>query len=1115
MPDLAARAIDLAKRATVAEGAERLAAHHVLAATLADPELEEVLSRTCLGGRSPVVPERLAGLAGRIPAIPAVTGKVPLEPSFRALYHELWRVHRGTPPLGDLLRGILSLPDEALAGFVAANRREGSGEDVPRPQSRLGTLSEEVTGLENLLGRKVIGQRRAVRQIADAVFQARLYRRSGARDPRAVLLFLGPPGVGKTYTAELIARALVADERAFLRLDMSSYADRDAWRILVGFEPSYQGARPGILTSHVRQYPDCLVLVDEIEKASPAVHNLFLQVLDRGVLEDKHTRENVPFDRSILVFTTNLGRDLYAGGTALDSPSGAIPRPAVLEALTEARDPLTNLPVLRPELVSRLAKGYPILFHHLSPLDLEEIARLALEDLGVELGTELGLRFPPLDPRIVTLLLLRLGPDLDARSVSAGVPLLVKDALREALAEHREELLGASGSLERVTTLRIGLPGGDASPLDGLPGNRDAPVLVISSTIEADRFAGQDSPANIRVVADGPAAASLLRADRFLLALVDVAPLRDRQEESAAEITRTLRTVRAAARELPVYLFDSTSPEPAALHPTIERLVVSGGARRFVPGPFELDDGEGDPAIRSLREEAIRERIVREAFRTRQNVEFHWTARLRWDDEDKEGTILLEPGDIRTRTVVASRDRTARLTFTGIPRERFADVAGAREAKRRMGEIIGWMRNPELLERLGVDLPRGILLEGPPGNGKTLLARALAGEAGLPFFAVSATDFSSKWVGESEANIRELFERAATYAPSILFIDEIDAIGTARSNERSGVHDSMLNQLLVSMDGFVGRDRPVFFLAATNRADMLDPALKRPGRFDLVLTVDDLDLEARRDLLRLRTGSLPLADDVDLDALARAAAGLSGARLSRVVQEAAILALRAGGERAEDLLVTMDLLREALTNVRYGMRREGPPPAGDDQARTAAHEAGHALLAELERPGSVHQATILPRGRALGFVESLPDSENGTLTASEIRGRIRVALAGRLAEELLCGPDGASAGCTRDLEQATRLATLAVARCGMSAAVGPVSVPELERLLPGGGAAAGARREVERMLRAEEDVVRDLLARHREALEAIRHLLLTDETVPGKAIAAAIHGTRPASAGRS
>jgi len=584
--------------------------------------------------------------------------------------------------------------------------------------------------------------------------------------------------------------------------------------------------------------------------------------------------------------------------------------------------------------------------------------------------------------------------------------------------------------------------------------------------------------------------------------LVDVASNPGDATSSAGlgPAARMIRGIRRIKPDVPLYLFSSRSMVGGSPKRARDRLVRTSGARGYLPGtPETWEEGE-EGTLGTIRRSVLRERYLREAFRTRKTASFQWEVTL--DFEDKEGTLTLRPMDLHTRTVVASKDRTAKLSFTGIPAERFADVAGGGEAKRRLTEVLAWMRDPEALRSLGIRLPSGILLEGPPGNGKTLLARATAGEAGLPFFAVSATDFASKWVGESESNIRELFERAAMYAPSILFIDEIDAIGGQRGSSLSSVHDSMLNQLLVSMDGFSDRDRPVFFLAATNRADMLDPALKRPGRFDLVITVGDLDVGARLELLKIKTAQLPMADDVDLEAVARAAMGLSGAQLARAVQEAAILALRraGGGDGGDGVLVTMELFREAVTTVRYGLRQEGALPPETEMRRTAIHEAGHALVGELERPGSVHQATVLPRGRALGFVESLPESEFASITASAVRARIRTALAGRGAELLMYGAEEVSAGCSQDLAVATQMATLAISRYGMSSTVGPLSVPALVELLPDGTSVDVIQKEVESMLRREEANVQRLLEEHREELEAVARLLMERETVPGEAI---------------
>jgi cell division protease FtsH len=293
---------------------------------------------------------------------------------------------------------------------------------------------------------------------------------------------------------------------------------------------------------------------------------------------------------------------------------------------------------------------------------------------------------------------------------------------------------------------------------------------------------------------------------------------------------------------------------------------------------------------------------------------------------------------------------------------------------------------------------------------------------------------------------------------------------------------------------------------------MLDPALKRPGRFDIVITIEDLDVDARLELLQLATRRLPLDAGVDLQATARSTVGMSGAQLTQAVKEAAVLALREAPPEAApgSIEVTSEHLREAVTATRYGLRREGPLPSSGEMKRTAVHEAGHALMAELERPGSVHQATILPRGRALGFVESLPASEVGSLTFPELQSRMRVALAGRSAEIELFGPRGVSAGCCQDLEVATRVAVDAVTRFGMSEQIGPVAVGVLEHARGDSQISERVDAEIQRMIRAEEAYVLKALRHYRPALESIARLLIKRESINGNEIRSALRSIAPA-----
>ena len=1101
MPSTMREVAALAKRAAAVEQSSALHARHFLVGALAHPEARRLLSRQLIGNETLAVPGPLGDLVDRISETSDVETKIPLGEDIREPFQRLYAQRGGFPPFAEFVRELAKVNDPLLGELRGTGVATTAGDDEAQP-AQVGRLVEVTGGLQNILARKVIGQRQAARQIADAVFQARLFHRSGDATPAAVMLFLGPPGVGKTYTAQLVAKALYGDDDAhFLRLDMSSYADPESYRMLVGFEPSYQGARPGRLTEWVAEHPRSLILIDEVEKAHPVVHNLFLQVLDRGQLEDKYKKENASFGETIVIFTTNLGKELYATGAAAGPLAHVnISRAAVLEALRNAPHPLTGRPALTPEMCSRLAKGYPILFNHLTPGNLEQIARLAVEELSAELEARRGIRVVPLEPRLLTLMILRLGPDLDARMLTSGVPLMLLDAYHEAMRSLDDPRL-----LDQVRSLRIELPASrELQYFERMYEGGESILLVTRSTSLEEALSA--STPTLRSASSVDEAVEICRRERPDMVLVDI----DSGSDASAALAPSLRRLRSAHPRVPIYLLAPTPLARTKAREDVDKLADGCGACGLLEGPVEEWPPGADSPLEAARRALLREANMRERFRGRQSVHFTWDIEVSRDPSplavDKGAAIVLRPRDIHAQTVVASKDRTARLTFTGIPKERFEDVAGAREAKRRLKEVIGWLRDPGALRSLGVDLPAGVLLEGSPGNGKTLLARATAGEANLPFFAASATDFASKWVGESEANVRELFERAATYAPSILFIDEIDAIGSRRSMEHSSVSDAMLNQLLVSMDGFARRDRPVFFLAATNRSELLDPALKRPGRFDLIISIDDLDLEARADLLTRCLAGVPHGQDVQIDELARASIGMSGAQLSQVVKEAAIQAFRERSESSSDAPpgVGMRHLREALTTVRYGLRREGAAPAAADLLATAYHEAGHALLAELERPGSVHQVTVLPRGRALGFVESLPESESHSLTVKDVLSRIRVALAGRAAEILVFGADNASAGCSQDLEQATRLAALSVTRFGMSKTFGPISLPVMEQLLPGCGAAKRADADVAAILREQAALVSDVLGQRRSDLDALAKALIERETLDGAGLAALV-----------
>ena len=446
----------------------------------------------------------------------------------------------------------------------------------------------------------------------------------------------------------------------------------------------------------------------------------------------------------------------------------------------------------------------------------------------------------------------------------------------------------------------------------------------------------------------------------------------------------------------------------------------------------------------------------------------------------------------------------AKLLAGDTPKITFADVAGADEAKVELQEIIEFLKDPQKFTRLGGRLPKGALLVGPPGTGKTLLAKAVAGEAGRPFFSMSGSDFVEMFVGVGASRVRDLFEQGKAHAPCIIFIDEIDAVGRHRGAGLGGGHDEReqtLNQLLVEMDGFESNDG-VILVAATNRPDVLDPALLRPGRFDRQIVVDAPDVRGREGILRVHTRKIPLASDVRLDTIARGTPGMAGADLANLVNEAAVLAAR-----RNKTLVDMHDFEDAKDKVMLGVERRSLVLTEDERKLTAYHEAGHAIVA-LKIPGSdpVHKVTIVPRGRALGLTASLPEVDRHNYSKDWLIGSLAMFFGGRVAEEIIFGADKVTTGAGNDIERATGLARRMVTQFGMSELIGPLAVGDKEQEIFLGREFAQRREISERTAQMVDDEVKRLideayaratiiLSENRELLDRIAATLLERETI--------------------
>jgi cell division protease FtsH len=445
----------------------------------------------------------------------------------------------------------------------------------------------------------------------------------------------------------------------------------------------------------------------------------------------------------------------------------------------------------------------------------------------------------------------------------------------------------------------------------------------------------------------------------------------------------------------------------------------------------------------------------------------------------------------------------------------FADVAGVDEAKEELQEIIEFLKDPQKFQKLGGRIPKGVLLMGPPGTGKTLLARAIAGEANVPFFSISGSDFVEMFVGVGASRVRDLFEQGKKNAPCIIFMDEIDAVGRHRGAGLGGGHDEReqtLNQLLVEMDGFESNDG-VILIAATNRPDVLDPALLRPGRFDRQVVVARPDVKGREGILKVHTRKIPLGPDVDLPVLARSTPGFSGADLANLVNEGALLAARANKK-----FVEMGDFENAKDKVLMGVERKSLVVSAKERKITAYHEAGHALVAKM-LPGTdpIHKVTIIPRGRALGVTQQLPTEDKHNYSKEFLLNDIAILYGGRVAEEIVFGTPEITTGAMNDIERATELARKMVCEWGMSERMGPLQFGKREEMVFLGREIAQHQdysehtameidREVRRIVMENYDRAKEIIQRRLETLHRLGEALLEREVLDGIQIDMIVNG---------
>jgi ATP-dependent metalloprotease FtsH len=1105
-----------AKRAAIGAGAERLGVLDLLcglrSAAEGDGEhatrVRASLQAVGLGERWPAAVDARRAASPEVPADTARGRKFALEPALRDVIDAAHAVDRELP-LSALLTALVASADPLVAECFADAPRGGRAPS--RTADVLRAHLDASHRLAESLRARVFGQDPAIRMLAQAYFQASL--RPAVGGPRGIFTFLGPPGVGKTLLAESFAEGVAAlgdDECPFRRFDMSAFAGHQSFEQLFGAARFYSGARPGTLTGFVHDNPRCVLLFDEIEKAHLNTIQSLLAILDKGTIEDKALEKPVDFSKAWIVFTTNLGRELFdadnASGILRDARLSSA---AVFDVLAHARGrheqgTAESSPALPPEFVSRLAKGGAVLFDRLRTRDYLRIVDAAF---AATCATKAGApQLPQVDAEEDAKLALLLStlPDVDARRLSSRAASWAAEAIERSFEEHGAAITASARDGYPIhlkcapATRALVREGADLPPLEVL--------LIDDDAFLEDALARGVSRVRIavtRVSSREDVLAHLARhgADLVLLDLSIGEGAASANTESALELLANLRGRRPA---LPVLLFSENPDARAGFEGMVARAMALGGARGFLPcrraAATDVLVEDFVAAVQRHLEDVRDDLVLRRYTRARRQLTFDTV--YRWDAADRR--VVGELRHARELVVTRADDESAAVRFSGIPRERFSDLIGVERAKRRLRDVAGWLRHPEKLASFGVTPPRGLLLAGPPGTGKTSLARALAGEAGLPFLALSSGELRSKWHGESEERLRELFQRARRYAPSIVFIDEIDTIGRARGDGQHGSDTALLNQLLTCLDGFDAAAPTVFVLAATNLPELLDPALTRPGRLDETVPIDVPGAAARRAFFELRLAAIrtaPLGDV--LGRLVSGTSGCSPADLDRLVREAAYRAASDGRDE-----VTADDLERARRAIRYGAGREGAPIAPEDLRLTAAHEAAHALVHLVGDPrAKLEHVSIVPTERgALGFVAPLGDETRVSVSRTDLRHQIAVALAGREGEALLTASlDQVTSGASSDLRRATTLAARAVGDWGLDDEMGAIALSALPEGMRD-AASALAMKRVRAWLDEGRARAQGLLREHRAAWERLTEALLREEEIDGVKVAELVRG---------
>ena len=896
------------------------------------------------------------------------------------------------------------------------NRKAGVKKE-PQSVDALGRLSENDRMLTLALLDVVKGQEQAVMRFVKGCFQSALFNKQTRTDrPQVYFFFFGPPGVGKTLLARTAAETM---KRPWQLFDMSEYSSKESNLDLIGVSDFYKSARPGILTEYVKKHPDSVLIFDEIEKAHINVMRLFLQILGQGRLRDICLKEEVSFANTIIIFTSNVGKAIYADRNV---KLGSLPENVILDAIKSEKN-VDGEMLIPPEICSRIAAGNLILFEHLSVRNLYNLAEQSFHDFCRNMAVlhRCNVTFVR---ELPLLFLYHYGSDIDARITAEQSGNFLKNEMHELIRQ-----MGMRSDFPRpINAIHFEIEMENVEPEIKQLFESDGRVnfLLMAGEDTAERLPQDKDGYRITRVSDSESAREELKRD-YAAVLIDPRYGQKRDSGKILSLTdydtdgiRFFNGLMDAETGIPVYILDTEGN-----FTDIDR---QGFAQ--VGAADTLSCAKEDEALlgRRLSELAADLYMQSENLRFTQRG-FVLDFRSRQEIERETGSVRIVFYDLRKRMAVDVASRGSLLSQAERPEVRFADVIGAESAKKELRYFVEYLKNPKYFLSKGEKPPKGILLYGPPGTGKTMLAKAMAGESDVTFLQTTAAEFLNSSVGKGEEKMREAFRRAQKYAPAIIFIDEIDTIGKRRTG--TGMTESMLNTLLTQMDGFAtDRRKPVFVLAATNYgisgegAAVLDEALLR--RFDNKIYISLPNLKERRQYLEQLFGVGAAGSRISesiLDNIAERTTGQSLAELQNVAGLAMRSAVRDGVELSDEVLLT------ALEEYIHGEKKEH---TAEYYYSVAIHEAGHAYVAWLsgDKPAYL---TVESRGDFGGYMMAGTPDDTPAYTEEMLIGKIRTALAGRVAEEVFFGAEkGANTGAASDLEKATNLAFGMLCRYGLT-----------------------------------------------------------------------------------